>query len=230
MSKLAIEKPFWMKPPWLVLFDLIKLYKVRPWDVNIAHLLSSFITEMKSKGYVDFAVSGTALLSSAIVFRLKSELIMQLEEPPKPPVPKPEVYIPPALQLPIRFELTSTTIDSLIEAFEEAARAGLEERIPKTPSIPPPPDFFSHYEQFFVEIEARMRDLYNELLKIHGGRSISFSRLAKGKATIEVFRLFLLLLFLANRDMITLIQEHEFGEIRVHLPKGVGSGGPKLTV
>jgi len=93
------EKPFWLRPPWAVLFDLIRLQKVRPWDVNLNHLLTTLTGEMRKRGYVDFTASGIALFSSSVIYRMKSELILKLEEPPKPPVERPIEFLPPPLQL-----------------------------------------------------------------------------------------------------------------------------------
>ena len=78
-----LEKPFWLNPPYIILFDLLRLHKIRPWDVNLETILLSFLTEIKQKGYVDFPASGTALLSSSTIHRMKSELVLKLEEPPK---------------------------------------------------------------------------------------------------------------------------------------------------
>ncbi|HEY4656929.1 MAG TPA: hypothetical protein VIH34_00405, partial [Candidatus Bathyarchaeia archaeon] len=56
---------YWLKPPYAVLFDLLHLHRVKPWDVNLASILSELLSEMKGRGFIDFSVSGTALLSSA---------------------------------------------------------------------------------------------------------------------------------------------------------------------
>ena len=123
MTKIGLEKPFWLKPPWMILFDLMKLHRVRPWDVNLSYLLTSLIGEIGKRGYIDFKASGVALLSSATIYRMKSELILELQEPPKPPEERPVEFLPPPIQLPYRFEYTSTTVDNLIEALEEALKS-----------------------------------------------------------------------------------------------------------
>lgn len=231
MSKTTIEKPFWLKTPWMVLFDLIKLHRVRPWDVDVASLLSSFMREMKNRGYLDFAVSGTALLSSSILLRLQSELVMKLEEPPKPPEPRPVEFIPPPVQLPFRFEATSTTLDSLIHALEEAIRTSLEAKPPKTvPVIPPPPEFFREYDEFFVEIESKIDDFLKKLWIFAHGSLIGFSKVVEGKSRPEIVRTFLLLLFLAARGKVGLLQDEEFGDIYITFYDGAPGSGPSLTV
>jgi chromatin segregation and condensation protein Rec8/ScpA/Scc1 (kleisin family) len=41
------RRPFYLRPPWNILFELSKLEKLTPWNVNIAYLLRSFLTEME---------------------------------------------------------------------------------------------------------------------------------------------------------------------------------------
>jgi chromatin segregation and condensation protein Rec8/ScpA/Scc1 (kleisin family) len=43
------------------LFEIHKLEKLTPWDVNITYLLTSFLSEMERMGKVDFRASGVAL-------------------------------------------------------------------------------------------------------------------------------------------------------------------------
>ena len=64
---ITLKKPFYLRPPWNILFELSKLEKLTPWNVNIAYLLTSFLSEMDRMGKVDFRASGVALDSSALV-------------------------------------------------------------------------------------------------------------------------------------------------------------------
>ena len=66
----ALEEQFWLRQPYAVLFDLLHLHRVKPWDVNLASLLGNLMGEMKTRGFIDFSVSGTALLSSAVLLRM----------------------------------------------------------------------------------------------------------------------------------------------------------------
>ena len=49
------EKPFWLRPPYMILFDLLKLHRIKPWDVNISYILNAFLAEMKKQGFIDFS-------------------------------------------------------------------------------------------------------------------------------------------------------------------------------
>lgn len=231
MSGKNIEKPFWLRPPWQILFDLVKLSKLRPWDLNIAYLLSSFMQEMEKKGYIDFAASGTALLSSSIILRLQSENILKMEEPPEIPKQTPSEYIPPPLQLPFRFEYTSTTFNQLLNALEGALSGEMIQKPLKFKLIePPPPDLFKEYDNFFIEIESKLDDFYESLQKMGIKRIIPFSLIIEGKSKLEIVRIFLMLLFLASKRMIELKQDEEFGRIYIIIsPAGLEESERQFT-
>jgi len=78
----AMKRPFYLRPPWNILFELSKLEKLTPWNVNISYLLTSFLSEMERTGKVDFRASGVALDSSALIYLMKSKLLLILQEPP----------------------------------------------------------------------------------------------------------------------------------------------------
>ena len=113
------SRPFYFHPPWNILFDPQMLEKINPWEINLSFLLLSFLEEMERRNVVDFRASGVALDSSATVYLMKSRLLLKLEEPPQlpPREPNPD-YVPPPIILPLRYELTTTTIQNLLEALE----------------------------------------------------------------------------------------------------------------
>ena len=87
-----MKKPFYFQPPLNVLFEIHRLEKVLPWDVNISYLLNMFLDEMEEFGEVDFRASGMALDSSSTIYLKKTKLLLKLEEPPPPPKNMPEFY------------------------------------------------------------------------------------------------------------------------------------------
>ncbi len=231
MKKVVCEKPFWLKPPWHILFDLVRLHKIRPWDVDLTRLLSSFVSEMREHSYIDFAASGTALFSSSIILRLQSEQVMKLEEPPVPPPVRPVEILPPPLQLPFRYEFTSTTLDNLMTALEDVVKHESEHRPVKLVKFePPPPDFFKEYDRFFMDIESKIDDFYGNLKAMTRGKIVPFAEIVKGKVRIEIIRTFLLLLFLAGKQYIQLLQDEEFGELYVDVSKEPDRDVRPLTV
>ncbi len=222
-----IGKPFYFQPPWNILFELHKLRRVKPWDVNISFLLTSFLEEMEKRGDVDFRASGMALDSSSLIYLIKSKLLLKLEEPPAPPKPAPD-FLPPPLFLPLRYELTSTTIQHLLEALDEVLKGeqslALKPRL--EPVLPSPPEFLPPIDLYLMEIEKQMERLYRSLLRLADkGRLIIFSKVVSGMEKLETVKTFIVLLFLAQAGKVTLWQEENFSEIYVTLREVPSIGG-----
>ncbi|TMI25984.1 hypothetical protein E6H36_05940 [Candidatus Bathyarchaeota archaeon] len=217
---------FWLKHPYSVLFDLIHLQRVKPWDVNLSALLGELLREMKGRGFIDFSVSGTALLSSAILLRMKSELVLKMEDPPKPPVARPTDYVPPPLMFPLRFESTTTSLDQVLKGILEVLKA--ERLLPaQLQQASRTPEVFEQVDDFLVKIEENIKAFYAKVILEHSrGRIISFLRLLGKGSVLEAVRIFIMLLFLAAEGKIGLSQDEEFGDIRVELRSSGGSASP----
>jgi len=207
----TIQKPFYFRPPWNILFELHKLQKILPWDVNISFLLVSFLDEMEKRGEVDFRASGMALDSSATIYLMKSKLLLKLEEPPPSPKPSPD-FLPPPLLIPLRYELTSTTIQHLLTVLEEALKSErpsdfkiVPERAPE-----PPPEFLPPIDRYLMAVEEQMSLLYGRLLQLaEGAKLIVFSQIISGLEKLEAIKKFITLLFLAQRGKVGLWQHED---------------------
>ena len=217
----VMKKPFYLRPPWNILFEVNKLErleKLTPWNVNIAYLLSSFLSEMERTGKVDFRASGVALDSSALIYLMKSKLLLVLQEPPEPPKP-PQDFVPPPLFLPLRHELTSTTIHHLLDVLDGVLKGEKSSRLDAVvaqPVLPSVSDILPQLDIFLMEIELQMEKLYALLReKVKGAGIIEFSTLIKGIARIEAVRMFILLLFLAQDAKVSLWQNEETEEVYI---------------
>jgi len=212
------RKPFYLRPPWNILFEINKLEKLTPWNVNIAYLLRSFLSEMEKGGKVDFRASGVALDSSALIYLMKSKLLLTLQEPPA--LPKaPADYVPPPLFLPLRHELTSTTIKHLLEVLDEVLKGEKLtniDRVVVPPVLPEVSDLMPQFDQFIAELELQMDKLYARLVEmIKGAGIVEFSTLVKGAVRIDAVRTFILLLFLAQDGRVALWQNEDTEEIYI---------------
>lgn len=214
----GIRRPFYLRPPWNILFEINKLEKLTPWNVNIAYLLHSFLSEMERLGKVDFRASGVALDSSALIYLMKSKLLLTLQEPPAQPKP-PGDYVPPPLFLPLRHELTSTTIQHLLEVLDDVLKGEKISRIDRVvshPVLPSVSDLMPQFDAFLQEIELQMQKLYDLLCeKVKGTGLIEFSSLAKGMKRLEAVQMFILLLFLAQDGKVSLWQNEETEEMYI---------------
>lgn len=218
MSSVAIKKPFYMLPPWNILFEFNKLEKLTPWNINIAYLLRSFLEQMDRSGQVDFRASGVALDSSALIYLMKSKLLLKLEEPPAPPR-APTDFLPPPLFLPLRHELTSTTIGNLLEVLDSVLKGEKMIRLEKMtaePILPTPSEILPQLDMYLMEIELQMERLYTSLCeRVKGVGIIEFSTLTKGVTRLEAIRRFILLLFLAQEGKVNLWQNEETEEVYI---------------
>jgi segregation and condensation protein A len=211
------RKPFYLQPPLNILFEIHKLEKVKPWNVNISLLLHSFLDEMKRHGEVDFRASGVALDSSAFIYLMKSRLLLKLEEPPTPPRFHSDI-IPPPIFLPLRYELTSTTIQQLLESLDSVLKG--EKLLPLKPRLEPilpmPTDIIPEFDSYLMEVETLIEQLFNRILSINEKHPyFGFTKLVVDMERLDAIRTFILLLFLAQRQRIWLWQSEEFGEIYI---------------
>jgi segregation and condensation protein A len=212
-----LGKPFWLRPPYLILFDLLRLHRIKPWDVDIVLLLNNFLAEMKNSGYIDFAASGTALLSSSIVHRMKSELVLKMEEPPKPPTPRPTDEVPPPLPFPLRFEYTSTSVAEILRTLQEVL-TNEKTILAKKPFVLSPPSVFEQLDEFLANMEENIEKFYADLIKLSIKEvPLSFREIVAGGSLIQIVRVFIMLLFLANQRKVILNQVEGSSDISIRL-------------
>ena len=215
MTESNLNKPFYFRPPWNILFDLQILERLNPWDINLSFLLLSFLEEMEKRTEVDFRASGMALGSSATVHLMKSELLLELEQPPPVPEP-PSDFIPPPLILPLRYELTTTTIQNLLEALDNALKTEklFALKTSNRTELLPPAGVIPSISIYLLELEEQMERLLKKMLSlIDKGKVITFSRLASGLEKLDQIRNFIVLLFLAQKNKVTLWQEENSDEV-----------------
>jgi segregation and condensation protein A len=211
----SMEKPYYYQPPLSILFEIHRLEKIMPWDVNIAFLLNTFLEEMEHRGEVDFRASGVALDSSSTIYLMKTKLLLKLEEPPPPPKSPPD-FVPPPIFLPLRYELSSTTLENLLDVLDEVLR-GESIRPPLQPQpVLPTPEIIPPIDLYLLEIEERMKIVYSQLRQLaRKGDLIGFSKLVAGLEKLEAVKTFIILLFLAQRGKIGLWQEEDMEELYI---------------
>jgi len=205
------EKPYYLRQPWDVLFKEGKLEKISPWSIDLVLLLKTLLQEMEQAG-IDFRIAGTAIHSSVLIYLKKAEMLLKMEDIPHPgeEESEKEVYLPPALPLPFRFEHTTTTIEDLVEALEKALTETSSTSKPKLPLLPLPIPDFLDAEDYLLEIESRADDLLEELRwRYEKTGLVKLSQLVSNLDWKETVRVFMMLLFLAQRLEIDLKQDEE---------------------
>jgi segregation and condensation protein A len=172
---------------------------------------------------VDFRASGVALDSSALIYLMKSKLLLTLQEPPVL-AKAPTDFVPPPLFLPLRHELTSTTIEHLLDVLKEVLNGEklltLKHVVETHPVFPSLTDLLPQFDKFMAELELQVDQLYTILCEKVGGQGIiDFTTLSKGATRIEALRMFIYLLFLAQNGLVSLWQNEETEELYIAVGK-----------
>ena len=201
--------------------EIVKKEKMNPWEIDIALLSSKYIEVLKELRKIDFRLSGKFLLAAAILLKFKSEFLFSEEVPEELKelilssidlnflFEKQEVEILSRIP-PIRKR--SATIEELVSALKKAME--VEKRRLERKSIE------KNNLRRIVEINIReiSQNLYNNICYFFeklGRNEIKFSELITSKEKKDVIWTFLPLLFIANRGLVNLRQEEEFGEIYI---------------
>jgi len=173
---------------------------------------------MEKMGKVDFRASGVALDSSALIYLMKSKLLLTLQEPPASPK-GPGDFVPPPLFLPLRHELTSTTITHLLEVLDEVLKGEKSthiDRVVQEPILPSFSEILPQFDALLADLDVQLGNLYELLCeRVKGKGIVEFSTLAKEAPRIEAIRMFILLLFLAQDGKISLWQNEESEELYI---------------
>lgn len=194
----------------LILFDLLRLFKEKPWNVEVSNALRYLILEFKERGFIDFNASGVALLSSAIIYRRKSEEILKLEEPPRLETKVREdvnaefekiIENVRNLNISLPFRASHPTPESskiLQELLEIINRLGIkleEDREVSPPLVAPPPD------EFMNTLSLRIKEMLEFLkskLAVYG--KVNLKEAIVRNSVIETVRAFIVLLFILSLE------------------------------
>jgi hypothetical protein len=208
------------KPPLNLLVDPTALRHVKPWHVDIKHLLDLYRHALSSAdfNYPPLHLHASAILSSSTLYKLKVENLYTAEKGGRQrPRPSSLGEIPAVLTMAFRQEIRAGDIEELLASLERAlmveARAPPSSEMLSQPAEPWEPDTFT------LQIQQNLDELRMRLASLLSQRpEIMFSELAANYSPIEIARSFILLLFLAQEGFIVL--EDVGDDIRV---TGVGT-------
>ena len=184
------------------------LKRVKPWEIDLTGLLDMLLSIITKSGRVDLRACGSAVLTSALIYKLKVETFFLLEKLRAEKKVGPSGDPPQYLVMPFRYELTTTSIDDLVSSLEdiledilthskrEMARQAFVEPEPVLPVDP-----------FLIGLRDLLGDFRVKVSGILSDREqIMFIELVRGLDPREVARYFILMLFLAMEGLIGLEQ------------------------
>lgn len=116
------------------------------------------------------------------------------------------------------------TLNQLVAMLEKAIQKGKRKSV--RTKLEEPETLLS-FDPYQVALENQIDKTYNHILKLARTRSsVMFTNLIEKGTRNEIAVLFLSILILAERGVVTLHQEKEFGDIVIRVVKG-DDGGPK---
>jgi len=217
-----------------IIYDLINTEQLDPWDIDICLLANRYLAKVRNLEEADFFVSSKVLLASALLLRIKSEIILNHDLPGLDDIlfgkkedkrysqerieldeDIPELV--PRTPLP-RFR--KVTLQELMSALGKAIKTEnrrikreivFKQRVREAEIALP---------RNVLNIREKMRDIYSKLKNIFSDRDerLAFSELldADGKSEIskeEKLAAFVSLLHLDTQQKVWLEQEGHFDEI-----------------
>ncbi len=209
-----------LEDPIEILVNLAKNGEIDPWNIDIVEVTDKFLQQVEELEKMDLRVSGRTLLYAAILLRMKSNALVEVEEPqdvieddslqfeisdyPVPAMPLRRSSNRPVTLEELLSELKKAEVveKRRMERFKDKTderRATIEEVLS-----------FAHEEDIESRV-GKMRNLLNELFAKQ--KYIKFSDLSTQLDRAGKVMAYLALLFLATKKEIWLDQEELFGEL-----------------
>ncbi len=210
-----------LEEPIEILVNLAKNGEIDPWNIDIVELTDKFLRHVEELEKMDLRVSGRTLLYAAILLRMKSNALVEADEPLEEIMDYEtdnfEISDYPIPAMPLRRSSNRpVTLEELLSELKKAeaiekrrldrVRNKTEERrttIDEVLSI-------AHEEDIESRV-GKMRNLLNELFEKQ--KYIKFSDLSSPLDRTGMVMAYLAILFLATRKEIWLEQEELFGEL-----------------
>ncbi|MDG6898473.1 MAG: hypothetical protein JRN24_01915 [Nitrososphaerota archaeon] len=203
------DKALLSRPPLNVLVDPSLVKRKSPWEINLSELLGLFLQAISFSDSIDLRAAGTAALSSATIYRLKVESLFLFERLKAQRRMIDATEPPQFIVMPFRYEVYSTNIDEL---FDELARL-LEQIVVEggegggatlpVGDITPP-----NFDNYMISLQTLLQEFKKILVeRLKGTGKVMLSELIRGLSPIDAARVFILLLFAANRGEVVIEQE-----------------------
>ena len=204
------EKIDLSKPPLNILINPTEMKNRKPWEVDLQELLEMFIKLIERMETPNLRLCGSAALSSALIYRMKVESLFLFEKLKIKRHIIDKTDPPQMLEIPYRYELSTTTLDDLVSTLENILEEMISQQIekPKPSMIKAEPVI--EVDTFSIQIQKALKELKREIGNLLREREkILFSEYVMNMSILERVRTLLLLLFIANDGLIKIVQDEE---------------------
>jgi segregation and condensation protein A len=221
-SDLAAKKQI-SKPPLNLLFNPSLIDKQDVWKIDVVKLLELLLSILKSSGNNDLRVCGVAILTSALIHRLKVESIFRLDKianqkeikgdqaknlENKVPVP-----ILESISLPFRKESAyPASLEELLLILENMI-TDLSNPSARKNQIDLEPVQTFDFQEYLIKFEEVIEEYENKLLDVLVvGEELFFNNFVKDMDELEIARYFIAMLYLAMKRKIDISYEKPTGD------------------
>ena len=212
-----------------IIYGFVKSEEMDPWDINISLLVKRYLEKIKEIQDLNFFISGKVVLAVAILLKIKAVKLVDenlaefdnllfpqeidiLEEDHENNVmhaeniPKLLIKTPQARKRKINL---NDLMDALQKALEVENRRHIrrsDERIIREVELPTKK----------VDISSLIKNLYEKIKEFFKKKPVvTFTDLLPSQEKLDKVYTFIPLLHLENQGKIDLLQERQFGEIRI---------------
>lgn len=209
-----------LEEPIEILVNLARNGEIDPWNIDIVEITDKFLRQVEELEKMDLRVSGRTLLYAAILLRMKSNALVEVDEPEEiidDDSPQFEVSDYPVPAMPLRRSSNRpATLEELLSELKKAEaveKRRMERFKNKTEERRATMDevlSIVHEEDIESRV-GKMRSLLNELFEKQ--KNIKFSDLSSPLDRAGKVMTYLALLFLATKKEVWLEQEELFGEL-----------------
>ncbi|MCS7094662.1 MAG: hypothetical protein NZ988_02470 [Thaumarchaeota archaeon] len=194
---------------WKVLLNPTAFKRLDPWKVKLVPLLRQFSAAFRSTE-VTFTHAGIVVLTASTVHREKSERLEVEEERPK--LERPDLIVPPPLELPVRGDVISATLLDVVKALRTVLVKMQSDNSSKFEQI----NVDIKLDDYLIRIEEEFNAFVQELAEFFADKQLApLLALIEGLDRLTAVKRIILLLFAASRGYVDLIQEESDGRVLV---------------
>jgi len=210
-----------LEEPIEILVNLARNGEIDPWNIDIVEITDKFLREVEEMEKMDLRVSGRTLLYAAVLLRMKSNVLVEVDQPVDEIIddgsdnfvisdyPVPSLPLRRSSRRPVTLEELLAELKKA-EAIEERRLDRFNNKKEERRATIKEVLSIAHEEDIESRV-VKMRNLLDELFEKQN--NIEFSDLASSLDRAGRVMAYLALLFLATKKEIWLEQEELFGEL-----------------